>query len=287
MATRDDSSPSSPPDTPRRTSITPPSRSPDTPSRGISSTLQHPIACRWRTARYYDQECSRYFDCPSHVVERALSDSEQEQEEEPGGDHHQEEDIESGDSAERAGPGAVSPSSDDEESGGVGQRARSPPPGLPTALYETAGASASTRSGEPSGEAPGRQAQAGESAGHPILSSDGSPEPPPTRVESERPAVSAPNEPNGDRELPTLSPLSLAGRRSVTAPRFQAANQPESPSPHAPTSAQGPSNVRPTVTEGRRPSELVLPRWQPDAEVTYCPICHTQFSIFVRKHHCR
>ncbi|KAH8175924.1 FYVE zinc finger domain-containing protein [Sarocladium implicatum] len=33
--------------------------------------------------------------------------------------------------------------------------------------------------------------------------------------------------------------------------------------------------------------EFVLPRWQPDAEVTYCPICQTQFSIFVRKHHCR
>ncbi|KAJ9164594.1 FYVE-domain-containing protein [Coniochaeta hoffmannii] len=36
----------------------------------------------------------------------------------------------------------------------------------------------------------------------------------------------------------------------------------------------------------RLPS-VVLPRWQPDAEVTYCPICHTQFSFFVRKHHCR
>lgn len=29
------------------------------------------------------------------------------------------------------------------------------------------------------------------------------------------------------------------------------------------------------------------PRWQPDAEVTYCPICLTQFSFFIRKHHCR
>lgn len=29
------------------------------------------------------------------------------------------------------------------------------------------------------------------------------------------------------------------------------------------------------------------PRWQPDAEVTYCPICRTQFSFFIRKHHCR
>jgi hypothetical protein len=33
--------------------------------------------------------------------------------------------------------------------------------------------------------------------------------------------------------------------------------------------------------------DIILPRWQPDAEVTYCPICRTQFSFFVRKHHCR
>lgn len=33
--------------------------------------------------------------------------------------------------------------------------------------------------------------------------------------------------------------------------------------------------------------EFALPRWQPDAEVTLCPICNTQFSIWVRKHHCR
>ncbi|KAG5922943.1 hypothetical protein E4U42_005129 [Claviceps africana] len=33
--------------------------------------------------------------------------------------------------------------------------------------------------------------------------------------------------------------------------------------------------------------DFALPRWQPDVEVTYCPICRTQFSFFVRKHHCR
>ncbi|OAA67506.1 Zinc finger, FYVE-type [Cordyceps fumosorosea ARSEF 2679] len=37
----------------------------------------------------------------------------------------------------------------------------------------------------------------------------------------------------------------------------------------------------------REVPEFSLPRWQPDAEVTLCPICHTQFSIWVRKHHCR
>ncbi|KAJ5032427.1 uncharacterized protein L3040_009032 [Drepanopeziza brunnea f. sp. 'multigermtubi'] len=34
-------------------------------------------------------------------------------------------------------------------------------------------------------------------------------------------------------------------------------------------------------------SQVLVPRWQPDAEVTLCPICRTQFSFFVRKHHCR
>ncbi|SPN96939.1 uncharacterized protein DNG_00458 [Cephalotrichum gorgonifer] len=34
-----------------------------------------PNTCTWRTAEFYDQECSRYFDCPSHVVERSLSDT--------------------------------------------------------------------------------------------------------------------------------------------------------------------------------------------------------------------
>ena len=30
-----------------------------------------------------------------------------------------------------------------------------------------------------------------------------------------------------------------------------------------------------------------LPRWQPDSEVTKCPICDTTFSFWYRKHHCR
>lgn len=37
----------------------------------------------------------------------------------------------------------------------------------------------------------------------------------------------------------------------------------------------------------RAGTEVVRARWQPDAEVTYCPICRTQFGWVVRKHHCR
>ena len=37
----------------------------------------------------------------------------------------------------------------------------------------------------------------------------------------------------------------------------------------------------------RRGQEIVLPKWQPDNEVTKCPICNTSFSFWYRKHHCR
>ena len=42
----------------------------------------------------------------------------------------------------------------------------------------------------------------------------------------------------------------------------------------------------------RRPSatgrtECVLPPWQPDSEVSRCPICESQFTWYFRKHHCR
>lgn len=37
----------------------------------------------------------------------------------------------------------------------------------------------------------------------------------------------------------------------------------------------------------RRSREITLPRWQPDSEVTSCPICGTRFGLFFRKHHCR
>lgn len=39
----------------------------------------------------------------------------------------------------------------------------------------------------------------------------------------------------------------------------------------------------------RRESEssIVLPSWQPDADVSHCPVCGSQFTFFYRKHHCR
>jgi FYVE zinc finger len=33
--------------------------------------------------------------------------------------------------------------------------------------------------------------------------------------------------------------------------------------------------------------EVLLPTWQPDSEVSGCPICSRQFTFWFRKHHCR
>lgn len=42
-----------------------------------------------------------------------------------------------------------------------------------------------------------------------------------------------------------------------------------------------------TSSQSRRSTEIPLPRWQPDAEVSRCPICGVQFNFWYRKHHCR
>ncbi|CAN9453255.1 unnamed protein product [Alternaria alternata] len=37
----------------------------------------------------------------------------------------------------------------------------------------------------------------------------------------------------------------------------------------------------------RRQSDIVLPPWQPDSEVSQCPVCRRPFSFLLRRHHCR
>lgn len=54
------------------------------------------------------------------------------------------------------------------------------------------------------------------------------------------------------------------------------------------SSPERPLPRRPTHDSPRdRSREVVLPRWQPDSEVSKCPICGTQFNFWHRKHHCR
>ena len=61
------------------------------------------------------------------------------------------------------------------------------------------------------------------------------------------------------------------------------------PSPPAPRSGVLQSSAPPR--QHRTPSNssrgYVVPRWQPDNEVSECPICHRQFGFLFRRHHCR
>ena len=56
-----------------------------------------------------------------------------------------------------------------------------------------------------------------------------------------------------------------------------------SPSP-APRVLAPPSSAGPRFSSTR---QYVLPKWQPDSEVSECPICKRQFSLLFRRHHCR
>jgi hypothetical protein len=60
------------------------------------------------------------------------------------------------------------------------------------------------------------------------------------------------------------------------------------PSPSLPTHpSRSSSNFGLDRREERRESDIVLPAWQPDSDVHYCPVCGSQFTFFYRKHHCR
>lgn len=48
------------------------------------------------------------------------------------------------------------------------------------------------------------------------------------------------------------------------------------------------SSKRPIPSRHRSSQQsVILPQWQPDQDVTACPVCGTQFGFWYRKHHCR
>ncbi|KAL6868383.1 FYVE domain-containing protein [Trichoderma novae-zelandiae] len=259
-------------------------------------------SCRWRTAEFYDQECQRYFDCPSHLVERRLSID------------------------DTAGPSVQVPSEATAEATGSRQDSVSPrnsfddPPESHQDVTTTEPRQSDDTpvsdptvplSGISSGLAAEREAESSTS------SVPANPASPPSRLSSLPIRTRVPSRSidlrSSDFGSNTWGESSDQGGRAYTA-SASAVDLSESNSPRMSAREQlsavyGSDTNQSGLLENlfgppererererdrdrdrdreRSESAVVLPRWQPDAEVTYCPICRTQFSIFVRKHHCR
>ncbi|KAI0596601.1 FYVE zinc finger-domain-containing protein [Biscogniauxia sp. FL1348] len=228
------------------------SGAPDTPS------------CPYQTSAFFGHECSCYFDCPTHLIERTSRDG--------GGD--------------RAGP-SVQPTSNDDiqvsepsqqpvETGEVAPTAGESTIELPvseaTQHLDTDPASSPVApvtatehdSAQPTSGITLQEALAETTESLEQLSIE---EPPST----EEPPSPRENAGEGFPQQPSRQQLDTMSQSSGR-PSSRLSSMALPPSPQA---------------QRRGPPDFVVPRWQPDAEVTYCPICRTQFSIFVRKHHCR
>ncbi|CAJ0553980.1 Ff.00g124920.m01.CDS01 [Fusarium sp. VM40] len=248
----------------------------------------HPI-CPWRTSRFHHQECSRYFDCPSHSIERSLSENgsvdqesihssrsherlhpnnEQDQPSEPTARFSDQELAQVGINRENAQTTSTNETDDDRDaasatsdpSTNVDDVSGSPLAQDPESSPDTPQAANSTdirssshnRRSEP--ESPSATSDRPQHRHRPSRGTSGTS---PTSSQRPQRTHATPSRERMDAPLPSLRPL-------------------EEALPPLPRSAHPSISLDPQ-----------RPRWQPDNEVTYCPICHTQFSFFVRKHHCR
>lgn len=283
--------------------------------RSYASETYDPV-CAFRTPRFHHHECSRYFDCPTHTIERSESEAENsadEDQEQEQAEQEQDDDIASDDANEdepvpgdEARPLELddSPPSEDQV---MSSRQRGKAPELAGAGREivdlTGSSPEPTRQPSPdagpSNAAETSTLHARPASQHDTEVIDLTENTPPSGLAPEAEGAAS----TGERALPTIptvgSSSSISSRRAAGAESPSGHRRPATPpSPPPPTRRRTSNNnfgsaSRGTLAqpqrplEGRRPSDIILPRWQPDAEVTFCPICHTQFSIFVRKHHCR
>lgn len=257
-------------------------------------------SCPWRTAEFYDQECQRYFDCPSHTVERRLSV-----------------DDTAGPSDQVASETAAAATESRQDRASPETSVDDPPASHSDNTTVEPRQSDETPVSDPtvplSGISSGLAAE--REGGSSTSSVPGNPVSSPSRFSSLPIRTRVPSRSidlrSSDFGSDGWGESSDQGSRAYTA-SASAGDLSESSSPRMSARDQlsavygndanqsglletlfgPPGRERERERERdqdreRAESAVVLPRWQPDAEVTYCPICRTQFSIFVRKHHCR
>ena len=281
------------------------------------------VTCRWKTSRFHDQECSRYFDCPSHTVERRLSSDQTEerpespplvfQTDELPDDIYGDRDTSNQQPTTSSRPHSIASAEslprditlrDGLASAGSADAARTS-----TLPHETEDLETMERAD--GYNQPGRVSAQSELVSamssfdpfrdieHPGQSSTA------TGTLAEAPQPSTPRQ--VQPPLGGISGSHWFGALSHYHLLLLASSPPSTPRQVQPPLG-GISGSHSTSRRGSRvsshgvashgqtqqqpggstsPSDFVLPRWQRDAEVTYCPICRTQFGIFVRKHHCR
>lgn len=244
--------------------------------------LQQPNPiCPWRTPRFNDRECERYFDCPTHIVERALTES----------DHHDEHQDEShGEGTQESGttPEQVQHQAETGNTSSPGEGQNNNDDVGPGQAFPSSGGGSTpsvniSTASEPAVPEPSVPQEVSDRPATYTSNSSLQPSTQPGEEERETPG------PTLTSELPIRGPM-----LSSSGPAEPQATNTSTPSPSPaprlvsrPTAAVPSSTPPAAPTQPPAPPQIVLPRWQPDSEVTYCPICGTQFSIFVRKHHCR
>ena len=82
-------------------------------------------------------------------------------------------------------------------------------------------------------------------------------------------------------------PIDLTSSSSSSSSPPQPARRQQQPQPPTPSNDHRRATIPRPLQGTTDYMEYIRPRWQPDDEVSECPICEAPFSFWYRKHHCR
>lgn len=246
--------------------------------------------CQWRTSRFFHQECSQYFDCPSHTIERSLSET---------GEADQQS-IHSSHSPEISRPDNNQGLADEPTSRFTEQELAqvendiedpqiTPADDTDDDRDATSTASDPSTNAEDTGTVVAQQPEHGSNAQQNTQQNIEINEVESSSQNRRSEQHETPNPPSEHPEHRHRSSQSTSVTNAQTTQRTYATPSRERMDAPLPSLRPLEEALPPLPRSARQSvsSDSQRPRWQPDNEVTYCPICHTQFSFFVRKHHCR